>query len=94
MVKMSDILSKLEEGSNTEYSTSNVKGILSEVSKTVSKYNSMREFNPENLKRLIYDLLIKASYVGEELRLLDSSGNVSKYKKMSKEIKDIAFEIK
>lgn len=92
--RMSDILRNIEE-SNDKYSVNMVKGAIKDIEKLLNKYVSMSEFNKEDLKKLIYGLLIKTSYISDELSILLSSGkDKNKFKKISSDIKSTAFEIK
>jgi F0F1-type ATP synthase membrane subunit b/b' len=92
--RMSDILERIEE-SKDKYSANMVKGAIKDIEKLLNKYASMSEFNSEDLKKLIYGLLIKTSYISDELSILLSSGkDKNKFKKISSDIKSTAFEIK
>jgi hypothetical protein len=92
--RMSDILERIEE-SKDKYSANMVKGAIRDIEKLLNKYASMSEFNKEDLKKLIYGLLIKTSYISDELSILLSFGkDKNKFKKISSDIKNTAFEIK
>jgi F0F1-type ATP synthase membrane subunit b/b' len=92
--RMSNILERIEE-SKDKYSANMVKGAIRDIEKLLNKYASMSEFNKEDLKKLIYGLLIKTSYISDELSILLSSGrDKNKFKKISSDIKNTAFEIK
>ena len=92
--RMSNILERIEE-SKDKYSANMVKGAIRDIEKLLNKYASMSEFNKEDLKKLIYGLLIKTSYISDELSILLPFGkDKNKFKKISSDIKNTAFEIK
>jgi hypothetical protein len=92
--RMSDILERIEE-SKDKYSANMVKGAIRDIEKLLNKYASMSEFNEEDLKKLIYGLLTKTSHISDELSILLPFGkDKNKFKKISSDIKNTAFEIK
>jgi F0F1-type ATP synthase membrane subunit b/b' len=92
--RMSNILERIEE-SKDKYSANMVKGAIRDIEKLLNKYASMSEFNKEDLKKLIYGLLTKTSYISDELSILLPFGkDKNKFKKISSDIKNTAFEIK
>jgi coenzyme F420-reducing hydrogenase alpha subunit len=92
--RMSNILERIEE-SKDKYSANMVKGAIRDIEKLLNKYASMSDFNKEDLKKLIYGLLIKTSYISDELSILLPFGkDKNKFKKISSDIKNTAFEIK
>lgn len=92
--KMSEVLNHIEESSRSEYSTNNVKKVIGDIERLLSSYKSKSDFNEEDLKRIVYDLLVKTSYISDEVALLVGMGKNAKLKKMSKEIKNLAFDVK
>ena len=93
-LRMSNILERIEE-SKDKYSANMVKGAIRDIEKLLNKYASMSEFNKEDLKKLIYGLLTKTSYISDELSILLPFGkDKNKFKKISSDIKNTAFEIK